>query len=113
MRSHYFLICSLFLCLGVCAQDTPPTEKATSPAAPDVPATMSVTFAAADSQGNLLRDLAKQSVVVADNNHAAQIVDVRDASDLRLDLGIVLLASKQKFEQLFEIQLSKPAASAG
>jgi hypothetical protein len=60
---------------------------------------VSVLISATDGKGNPLRPLTKDQVSVSDAGQAEQTLVVQDASDLPLDLGIVLLASKKKFDQ--------------
>jgi VWFA-related protein len=64
---------------------------------PDATAVISIT--ATDSHGSPVQNVSKDTVTVLDGKEAARMIDVRKASDVPLDLGIVLLASKKKFDQ--------------
>jgi hypothetical protein len=77
--------------------------------------TVGVLFTATDGHGNPLRELSKSQVSVSDGNQGVQTVAVQDASDLPLDLGIVLLASKYKFgqEQAAAIDLAQKVIRPG
>jgi len=54
---------------------------------------------ATDANGVPLRELTVGQVSITDGTRPAQTVSVQDASNLPIDLGIVLLASKPKFDQ--------------
>lgn len=54
---------------------------------------------ATDANGVPLRELTVGQVSITDSTRPAQTVSVQDASNLPVDLGIVLLASKPKFDQ--------------
>jgi VWFA-related protein len=54
---------------------------------------------ATDANGVPLRELTIGQVSITDGTRPAQMVSVQDASNLPIDLGIVLLASKPKFDQ--------------
>jgi hypothetical protein len=78
--------CALLIFPTVSAQTTPARRAA-------------VMFSATDANGNPIRPLAKESVSLSDDGAAVQTLEVGDASELPLHLGIVLLASKTKFDQ--------------
>jgi len=58
-----------------------------------------ISITATDNHGNPLQDVSKENVTVLDGQEAARLVDVQKGADVPLDLGIVLLASKKKFDQ--------------
>ncbi len=93
-----FLI--VFVCACAMAQVTPASEKGLveRPATPPE-FQMKVQFTALDGNGNPIRGVGKDQVTLFDYNQAVKVQDVQDASSLPLDLGIVLLASKDKFDQ--------------
>lgn len=94
------ILAVLFVLAGAgFAQVMPPQETGQSPAQRAPEHTISVIVSATDGQGNPLRDLTKESVTVSENNQALETARVQEAWDLPLDLGIVLLASKDKFDQ--------------
>jgi VWFA-related protein len=99
MRLIKILVVPFAVAAAVFAQVMPAQEKGPTSAQLGSEHTVSVLFTATDGHGNPLRELTKDSVTVSENNQALQTVQVQDASDVPLDLGIVLLASKQKFEQ--------------
>jgi len=76
---------------------------------------VSVAFSATDAKGNPIRDLSKEQVFVYDNNQPVPTLDVQNASDLPLHLGIVLLASKKNFnqEQAAVIELAQKVLRPG
>jgi VWFA-related protein len=99
MRLIKILIVPFALAAAMLAQVMPAQEKEAAPAQRAPEHTVSVLFTATDGHGNPLRELTKDQVTVTENNQPAQTVQVQDASDLPLHLGIVLLASKKKFDQ--------------
>ncbi|MGH9712093.1 MAG: hypothetical protein ACRD5M_02195 [Candidatus Acidiferrales bacterium] len=74
-------------------------ETGTAPPQRAPERTINVVVSATDAHGNPLRDLTKENVTISENNQPLVTARVQDASDLPLDLGIVLLASKDKFDQ--------------
>lgn len=56
-------------------------------------------LSATDKGGVAVKDLGKDSITVIDNDQVAQVVDVRNANPLPIDVAIVLLASKSNFSQ--------------
>jgi VWFA-related protein len=90
-----------------------------SPAPPPVgmPQERRVTIlvTATDRSGQPLRDLAKDQIFIADNSQTGQVLEVRSADQLPLDLGIVLLASKPDFaqQQTAAIELSRKIQRPG
>jgi VWFA-related protein len=115
MRLLRILVVPFLLVAGVFAQVTPQQEAQPSPAQRASEHTVSVLFSATDGHGNPLRELTKDSVTVSENNQALQTAQVKEASDLPLDLGIVLLASKEKFgqEQAAAIDLAQKVLRPG
>ena len=99
MRLIKILMLPFLLAVAVFAQVMPQQEPQPSPAQRATEHTVSVLISATDGHGNPLRELTKDQVTVSDSNQSVQTTQVLDASALPLDLGIVLLASKQKFEQ--------------
>jgi len=99
MRLIKILMLPFLLAVAVFAQVMPQQEPQPSPAQRAMEHTVSVLISATDGHGNPIRELTKESVTVSENNQALHTAQVQEASDLPLDLGIVLLASKQKFEQ--------------
>src|SRR4029077_17622723 len=99
MRLIKILMLPFLLAVAVFAHVMPQQEPQPSPAQRATQHTVSVLISATDGHGNPIRELIKESVTVSENNQALHTAQVQDASDLPLDLGIVLLASKQKFEQ--------------
>lgn len=94
------ILAVLFVLAGAgFAQVMPPQETGQSPAQRAPEHAISVIVSATDGQGNPLRDLTKESVTVSENNQALETARVQEAWDLPLDLGIVLLTSKDKFDQ--------------
>lgn len=93
------LTLTFMLASSVYAQQTTPTEKGATPAQATPEQPISVMFSASDAMGTPIRGLTKEQVFVYENNQLAPTIAVQDASELPLDLGIVLLASKKKFDQ--------------
>ncbi len=93
------LLLSLVLAGFAPASSTPPAERGPAQAQTAQEQRVSVTFSASDAQGHLIRGLSNEHVLVYENNRAVQTLEVRDASELPLHLGIVLLAAKNKFDQ--------------
>jgi VWFA-related protein len=62
-----------------------------------------------DRSGQPFRDLANDRIFITDNSQTGQVLEVRSADQLPLDLGIVLLASKPDFaqQQTAAIELSR------
>jgi len=90
------------------AQSADTTEKSRPPLVPPalaqasaVPQQRHVTLlvSATDRNGNPLSEFTRQQMSVADNGQAGQVIDVRPADGLPLDLAIVLLASRPDFSQ--------------
>lgn len=71
------------------------------PATPAVSAQRQVTIfvSAVDRGGNPLQSLTKDQVSVVDNNQPGTVQEVRNATELPLHLGMVLLCSKTHFAQ--------------
>jgi len=99
MRLIKILIALFVLTAAVFAHVPPRQEAGSAPAQTASEHTVTLVFSATDGHGNPLRELTKDQVTVTENYQAAQTVQVQDASDLPLHLGIVLLASKKKFDQ--------------
>lgn len=99
MRLIKMLVVPFVLTAALFAQVIPSQDAQPAPAQRGTEHTISVVFSATDGHGNPLRELTKDNVSVSENNQALQTVQVRDASELPLDLGIMLLASKEKFSQ--------------
>jgi VWFA-related protein len=99
MRPIKILAVLFLLAAAGFAQVMPRQDTAATPPQRAPEHTISVVVSATDSQGNPLRDLTKESVTVTENNQPLQTAQVQAASDLPLDLGIILLASKDKFDQ--------------
>lgn len=99
MRVAKFLVAPFLLAAVVFAQLAGSAEKSVAPSRPGSDQGVSVLISATDSKGIPLRELSKDQVSVSDSNQPAQTLTVLDASELPLDLGIVLLASKDKFGQ--------------
>jgi VWFA-related protein len=99
MRLIKVLIVPFALAAAVLAQVMPAQEKEAAPAQRAPEHTISVLFTATDGHGNPLREVTKDRVSVSESNQSVQTTQVQDASELPLDLGIVLLASKKKFDQ--------------
>jgi VWFA-related protein len=99
MRLLKILIVPCVLAAAVFAQLMTGQEATPAPAKTASEQAVSVLFSATDGHGNPLRELTKDQVTVTENNQPAQTVQVQDASDLPLHLGIILLASKKKFDQ--------------
>jgi VWFA-related protein len=76
-----------------------PQEKQSVPDPLPADAAAVISITATDSQGNPVQNVSKETVTVLDGKESARMIDVRRASDVPLDLGIVLLASKKKFDQ--------------
>jgi VWFA-related protein len=77
------------------------SQVAGPPATAVVPAQRQVTIfvSAVDRAGNPLQSLVRDQVSVLDNNQPATVLEVRNATELPLHLGIVLLCSKTHFAQ--------------
>jgi VWFA-related protein len=89
---------SFLLAAFLLTQLAHPQEKQVADSLPpDATAVISIT--ATDNHGNPVQGASKETVTVLDGKEAARMIDVRKASDVPLDLGIVLLASKKKFDQ--------------
>jgi VWFA-related protein len=90
---------SFLLAALLFAQFASPQEKqpAADPLPPNATAVISIT--ATDAHGTPVQNVSKETVTVLDGKESARLIDVRKASDTPLDLGIVLLASKKKFDQ--------------
>jgi VWFA-related protein len=99
MRLIRILIVPSVLVAAVFAQVIPAQEAQPAGAQRGSERTINVLFSATDGHGIPLRELTKDSVSVFENNQPLQTVQVLDASELPLDLGILLLASKDKFNQ--------------
>jgi VWFA-related protein len=109
MRLFQILMVTFTLASSVFAQETTPPGKGAAPVQATAGQQVSVMFNATDAHGDPIRGLSKDQVFVAENDKPVQTLAVRDVSDLPLDLGIVLLASKKKFaqEQAAAIDLAK------
>jgi VWFA-related protein len=103
-----FLIWAMiFCCLAAEAQvsdkagpiPTAPLVSAPAPTVSVPPRRVTVLVNATDRSGTPVKDLTKDSISVLDNDQIGQILDVRSASPLPMDLAIVLLASKGNFGQ--------------
>ncbi len=109
VRTIVVVLIGMALCGTGLAQVAAPPEKTLVPAgtanaaAADAAAThahtVSVMFSATDANGVPLKDVNKNQVVVLDNERTAEVLDVQSASDLPLDLVIVLLATPKDFGQ--------------
>jgi VWFA-related protein len=99
MRLTKILVVPFVLAAAVFAQFAVPAPKSSDPGQPAADQGVSVLISATDSKGVPLHELSKDQVSVSDGNQPAQTLAVLDASELPLDLGIVLLASKDKFDQ--------------
>jgi VWFA-related protein len=99
MRPMKRLVVPFVLAAAFAAQFALPAGKNPAPSQPVSDQGVSVLVSATDKKGNPLRELTKDQVSVSDGNQPAQTLTVLNASDLPLDLGIVLLASKDKFGQ--------------
>jgi VWFA-related protein len=99
MRLTKILVVPFLLAGAVFAQFGVPAAENPTPAQPAGDQGVSVLITATDSKGTPLHGLSKDQVSVSDGNQPAQTLTVLDASELPLDLGIVLLASKDKFGQ--------------
>jgi len=115
MRLLNILVVPFLLAATVFAQVVARQETGTMPAQRAPERTVSVLFSATDGHGNPLRELTKDQVTVSDNNQSVQTTQVLDASALPLDLGIVLLASKDKVgqEQAAAIDLAQKVLRPG
>jgi VWFA-related protein len=115
MRLIKILMLPFLLAVAVFAQVMPQQEPQPSPAQRATEHTVSVLISATDGHGNPLRELTKDQVTVSDSNQSVQTTQVLDASALPLDLGIVLLASKDKFgqEQAAAIDLAQKVLRPG
>ena len=96
MRPTRILLISLTLIISLLLHKSLSARGHRSPASDQ---NVSFFCSATDSNGVPLRELTVGQVSIMDASRPAQTVSVRDASNLPLDLGIVLLASKQKFDQ--------------
>jgi VWFA-related protein len=99
MRYVKVLAVPLLLAAAVFTQVAPPEAKGQTQAQTTRVQGVSVLITATDSKGMPLRDLTKSQVSVSDSNQPTETLTVLDASDLPLDLGIILLASKDKYGQ--------------
>ena len=115
MRLINVLVVPFVLAAAVFAQVIPSQDTQPAPAQRSSEHTISVLFSATDSHGLPLRELSKGSVSVSENNQPLETVQVKDASELPLDLGIMLLASKEKFgqEQAAVIDLAQKVLRPG
>ncbi len=93
------LVALLAVAACASAQNPPGTPTLQPPEARSKAPVVSVLFSATDANGVALREVKKDQVTVFENEHAGEVLDVRTASDLPLDLAIVLLSSKQFYEQ--------------
>jgi hypothetical protein len=87
VRLVLFAVCCALLLVPTSPAQTAPARRA------------AVMFSATDANGNPIRPLTKDSVFLSEDSGAVQTLEVGDASDLPLHLGIVLLASTRKFDQ--------------
>lgn len=71
----------------------------TAPTTPAMPRRVTVLLSATDKSGIPAKGLSKDSITVLDNDQLGEVVDVRNANQLPIDLAIVLLASKGNFAQ--------------
>ncbi len=71
----------------------------TAPATAALPRRVTVLLSVTDKSGVPAKDLPKDSITVLDNDQVGEVVDVRNANQLPMDLAIVLLASKGNFTQ--------------
>jgi VWFA-related protein len=115
MRPIRALIIPFVLAASASASSTPPAAEDPAQAQTAQEQRVSVTFSATDAQGHPIRGLSIEQVLVYENSRAVQTLEVRDASELPLHLGIVLLASKTKFgqEQAAAIELAQKALRPG
>ena len=106
MRVHIHLLVSicLFHVLAV-AQMIPPDHIQQSFPSPSTSKSLvqqrrvTVLMSATDRNGNPLAEFTKQQVAVSDNGQPGEILDLRSADSIPLDLAIVLLASRGDFKQ--------------
>ncbi|MGA8222802.1 MAG: hypothetical protein WB780_14210 [Candidatus Acidiferrales bacterium] len=115
MRLTKILVVPFILAAAVLSQFALPDAKSAAPGRPAADQNVSVLISATDSKGIPLHELSKDQVSVSDGNQPTQTLTVLDASELPLDLGIVLLASKDKFgqEQAAAIDLAQKALRPG
>jgi len=99
MRYAKVLAVALLLAAAVFTQVASPEAKGQRQDQTPRVQGVSVLITATDSKGMPLHDLTKSQVSVSDGNQPAETLTVLDASDLPLDLGIILLASKDKYSQ--------------
>ena len=96
---------TIFSCLCASAQVSDktlpsPAGAAATPVVPSAPQRRVTAFiSATDRSGKPIRELAKDQISVLDNSESGQILDLRAANQIPLDLGIVLLATKGDFGQ--------------
>lgn len=102
----FFIWMMSFCCLSAAAQVSdkpdaaaPAPSVSTSAPAVSVPRRVTVLVSATDKSGTPVKDLTKDSISVIDNDQMGQVLDVRNASQLPMDMAIVLLASKGNFGQ--------------
>jgi VWFA-related protein len=96
----------IMCCVSAAAQDSEkfansastPTVS-TAPTTPAMPRRVTVLLSATDKSGIPAKGLSKDSITVLDNDQLGEVVDVRNANQLPIDLAIVLLASKGNFAQ--------------
>jgi hypothetical protein len=87
------VLCSfVLLAIAAVAQDAKPNAPDPSSLRP-----VSILFSATDSSGDPVRDLAKDEVIVLEDNRADGVADLRPVSGAPLSVGIVLMSSKDKF----------------
>jgi VWFA-related protein len=106
---------SFLLAAFLLTQLAHPQEKQSAPDPLPPNATAVISITATDAHGAPAQNVSKETVTVLDGKESARLIDVRKASDVPLDLGIVLLASKKKFdqEQAAAIDLAQKALRPG
>ena len=95
---------------------SPPVASSASPAvATPQQRRVTIFMTATDRSGQPFRDLAKDQISITDSGQAGEVLQVRLADQLPLDLGIVLLASKTDFaqQQAAAIELSRKILRPG
>lgn len=87
----------------VTSATAPPTTAPSAPpataAAQQRPRGVPVLISATDESGSPATSLSKEQLTILDTNHAAQALQLMKASDVPLNLGIVLLAAPATFAQ--------------
>jgi len=95
---------TIMLCCLTAASQVPDKQAPTSSVSATEPAgaparRVTLLLSATDKGGAPIKDISKDSITVIDNDQVGQMVDVRNANPLPMDVAIVLLASKSNFGQ--------------